>query len=77
MKLKVPCSCWVLFLIFLILKLTSVISWSWWLVTLPLWGPTALFLGIAALFFGIAIVIAVVFIIFGIMVLTLAIIFGN
>ena len=66
MTLKVPCSCWVLFLIFLVLKLTSVISWSWWLVTLPLWGPTALLLGIA-----------VVFIIFGIIVLTLAIIFGN
>lgn len=27
-----------LFLVFLILKLTHVIDWSWWLVTSPLWG---------------------------------------
>lgn len=30
-----------LFLIFLILKLTHVINWSWWFVTLPLWFPIA------------------------------------
>lgn len=29
---------WILFLIFLILKLTHVINWSWWWVTAPLWG---------------------------------------
>lgn len=23
---------------FVVLKLTAVISWSWWLVTLPFWG---------------------------------------
>jgi hypothetical protein len=28
----------ILFFIFLILKLTNQIAWSWWLVTLPLWG---------------------------------------
>lgn len=28
----------VLFLIFLVLKLTEVIDWSWWWVTAPLWG---------------------------------------
>jgi hypothetical protein len=27
----------VLFLIFLVLKLTKVIDWSWWWVTSPLW----------------------------------------
>lgn len=27
----------VLFVIFLILKLTSVIGWSWWWVTSPIW----------------------------------------
>lgn len=27
----------VLFLIFLVLKLTGVISWSWWWVTAPIW----------------------------------------
>lgn len=27
---------------FVILKLTGYISWSWWWVTAPFWGPTAL-----------------------------------
>lgn len=26
------------FLVLLVLKLTGVITWSWWLVTAPLWG---------------------------------------
>lgn len=41
----------VLFLIFLVLKLTGVIGWSWWWVTAPLWCPIAVFvvLAIAAL----------------------------
>lgn len=26
------------------LKLTGTISWSWWLVTLPIWGVPAFFL---------------------------------
>jgi len=30
-----------LFLIFLVLKLTNLISWSWWWVTAPLWIPFA------------------------------------
>ena len=36
----------VLFLIFMILKLTGNITWSWWYVTLPLYGPLLLVLGI-------------------------------
>lgn len=32
----------VLFLIFLVLKLTNVIAWSWWWVIAPLWGPVVL-----------------------------------
>ena len=39
----------VLFLIFLALKLTGNIAWSWWWVTSPLWIPFALiifFLGV-------------------------------
>ena len=32
---------------FIVLKLTGVISWSWWWVLAPLWGPLAL---IAVLF---------------------------
>jgi hypothetical protein len=31
-----------LFLVFLVLKLTNVISWSWWWVTSPLWIPLAI-----------------------------------
>ena len=29
----------ILFVVFLVLKLTGVISWSWWWVTAPLWMP--------------------------------------
>jgi hypothetical protein len=39
----------VLFLVFLILKLTEtsvVATWSWWWITAPLWGGVALFFGI-------------------------------
>ena len=32
----------VLFIVFLILKLTGNIDWSWWWVTSPLWIPLAL-----------------------------------
>lgn len=31
----------IMFLILMTLKLTNVITWSWWLVTAPLWGPLA------------------------------------
>lgn len=31
-----------LFLVFLVLKLTHVIDWSWWWVTAPLWIPFVL-----------------------------------
>ena len=30
---------------FVVLKLTGYINWSWWLVTLPLWGGLALLVG--------------------------------
>lgn len=33
-----------LFLVFLVLKLTHVIDWSWWWVTAPLWGSFVLFI---------------------------------
>jgi hypothetical protein len=33
----------VLFIVFLVLKLTHVIDWSWWWVTAPLWIPIVLF----------------------------------
>ncbi len=34
----------ILFVVFLVLKLTEVIDWSWWWVTAPLWIPLALIL---------------------------------
>jgi hypothetical protein len=39
----------VLFLIFMVLKLTGSIDWSWWWVTSPLWIP---FVGIALVIFA-------------------------
>jgi len=36
-----------LFLVFLTLKLCKVVSWSWWIVTAPLWGGFT-FLGVVA-----------------------------
>ena len=32
----------VLFLIFLVLKLTNYIDWSWWWITAPLWIPISI-----------------------------------
>ena len=34
----------VLFLIFLVLKLTNVIDWSWWWVTSPLWISAVIYI---------------------------------
>ena len=38
----------ILFLIFMTLKLTGNITWSWWWVTAPLWAPLILALAIFA-----------------------------
>lgn len=35
-----------LFLVFLVLKLTNYINWSWWWVTAPLWATPVVFVGI-------------------------------
>ena len=50
----------VLFFIFLILKLTGTIGWSWWWITAPLWGGLALFL----LVILIAAIVALLYVIF-------------
>ena len=47
----------VLFIVFLVLKLTDVIDWSWWWVTAPLWAGLAVF---AVLMAGIFIAAAIV-----------------
>lgn len=52
MKLTFPMA---LFLVFLVLKLTGVIAWSWLWVTAPLWIGLVLFafiLGMAAIGFA-------------------------
>ena len=48
------------FIVFLVLKLMSVIDWSWWWVTAPLWIPLALFLGIVGIVLVVALIIAVI-----------------
>ncbi len=47
-----------IFIIFIILKLTNVITWSWWWITSPLWLPIAIGLGIA----GLAVLLAIIFV---------------
>lgn len=39
----------ILGVVFIVLKLTGVIGWSWWWVTLPLWIGWAIFGGFALL----------------------------
>mgnify|MGYP005807220939 CR=1 FL=1 len=52
-----------LFLLFLTLKLTNVIEWSWWWVTAPLWIGAAI--AISAMLFMVFIAAAIVlFVIF-------------
>lgn len=46
----------VLFIVFLVLKLTGTIDWSWWWVTSPLWIPFA----VAAIILGVVGVIAII-----------------
>jgi uncharacterized membrane protein (DUF485 family) len=44
----------VLFVVFLVLKLTGNIDWSWWWVTAPLWGPITFIIVFAIVVFVIA-----------------------
>lgn len=36
-------------IVFITLKLTNVITWSWWWVLLPLWGPMAFMLSLGVI----------------------------
>lgn len=40
----------VLFVVFLVLKLCKVITWSWWWVFAPLWIPLAIALVVAIIY---------------------------
>lgn len=40
-----------LFLLFLALKLTNTIDWSWWWITAPMWVPLAFVIAVASVFF--------------------------
>lgn len=42
-------------IVFITLKLTKVIAWSWWWVLCPLWGPLALVLIVLFIGFVLAI----------------------
>jgi membrane protein DedA with SNARE-associated domain len=43
-------------IVFITLKLTGYINWSWWWVLAPLWMPLPVILGIVAIIFLIAFV---------------------
>lgn len=45
-----------LFVTFLVLKLTDVVAWSWWWVAAPLWVPATL--AVVALLVGVALVVS-------------------
>jgi phosphoglycerol transferase MdoB-like AlkP superfamily enzyme len=49
-----------LFITFLVLKLTEVIDWSWWWVTAPLWAPLAFILVVVVLWIAIVMPIALI-----------------
>ncbi len=50
----------ILFIVFLVLKLTNNIDWSWWWVTSPLWIPAAIFISLVLTILAI-IIIAMMF----------------
>lgn len=43
-------------IVFIVLKLTKLITWSWWWVLSPIWIPLAIALFVAVIYFGIAII---------------------
>ena len=40
-----------LFIVFLVLKLTDIIDWSWWWITAPLWGWLAMVIAGVSVYF--------------------------
>lgn len=52
--------CGTLTIVFIILKLTHVIDWSWWWVLSPIWIPVAVVLGIIAIVAIVMLIVKVV-----------------
>lgn len=50
--MKINAIYFMLFITFLILKLTNTVAWSWWWVTCPLWAGYAV-IAVCLLFLGI------------------------
>ncbi len=50
----------VLFIVFLVLKLTNVITWSWWWVFSPLWLPVVIVLGLSGIVLGVLLIKALI-----------------
>ena len=50
----------VLFIVFLVLKLTGTIDWSWWWVTSPLWIPLVLTVAILSVIGIIALILYII-----------------
>ena len=50
----------ILFIVFLVLKLTNVINWSWWWVTAPLWIPVSIALVLLLIAIAILGIIAII-----------------
>ena len=61
----------ILFLIFLVLKLTGKIDWSWWWVTSPMWIPTACILIFAVFCVLMAIIVKMITIFYYLLLKTL------
>lgn len=52
--------CGMMFILFLGLKITHNIDWSWWWVTAPLWGlPVLVLLLLGVVFLGYVVILAV------------------
>ena len=49
----------ILFVVFLVLKLTGNIDWSWWWVTSPLWIPIVVAIGFTALIMVVTILLII------------------
>lgn len=41
----------VLFFVFIVLKVTKTVCWSWWWITSPLWIPAAICLGCYVIYY--------------------------